>query len=164
MGDIHLNKLYRGQNLFGHLENNGVISAKGDSFSRSMKINEPMATFGNECTIGPSEKNSVISHQYDSNQYPTAGISTTPLYERALFYATSGGRNDGVIYVISRCKMTDHGIKEFDVNRIVRYPKLVMDQEVILVPISNTLPAEVIIEVIMVEAESVHSTDSSGCQ
>jgi len=139
--------------LLGHEKSNGIICAKGTTFYRTMRIGEPMALIGNGCTIGDSESNAVISHQQDSSIYPTAGISTTPIYERAELYATSGGVEDGVIYKISRELLSQYNVREFIVSDFMTNPKIPEDHEVILAPLGYSLPSEIIVDVINVSKD-----------
>lgn len=145
--------LYRGQSLSGHKINDGIINAKGTTFTRTMRIGEPMARIGNGCRIGETEANAVISHQQDSSSYPTAGISTTPFYERAVIYATSNGRVDGVVYKISRNLLLKYNVREFVVSDYMTRPKIPEDHEVILVPPGYSLPPETIVDVIPVNLQ-----------
>jgi hypothetical protein len=43
-------------------------------------------------THGASARNAVLRHELRQEGFPTAGVSTTPAWGRAEFYATAGGR------------------------------------------------------------------------
>ena len=100
-------------------------------------------------TWGESETNAVIEHQHAQQGLPTSGLSTTPIFERAKYYAL--GRNKaGCGYVISIGTefLPSLGVKLFIVNEIVRSPAIPEDQEVILVAASSgVLPEQAVIEV-----------------
>jgi hypothetical protein len=100
---------------------------------------------------GECEANAVIEHQQHQAGYPTSGVSTTPLWDRALFYATAGGQHPrGYIYVIDRARLAQLGVKEFVVSEIVPMPSIPVDSEVILVAADlGPIPAECVVEVIL---------------
>jgi hypothetical protein len=100
------------------------------------------------CFWGKNAENAVVHHQQHQAGYPTSGISTTPHFERALFYATEGGKHSvGYVYVIDTDRCREHGVSLYVVNDIVPQPSIPEDEEVILVASDfGALPPEIIIE------------------
>ena len=105
-------------------------------------------------TYGSSINNAIILHQRDSTEFPTSGISTTPIFERARFYALMGGENKkGFVYKIDRASLINNKVKEYWVQEYTRLPNIPEDDEVILVSGSNSdLDKSIIVEVIEVFA------------
>lgn len=103
---------------------------------------------------GESTQNAVIEHQQHQAGYPTSGVSTTPLLERAKFYATNGGKSPlGYIYVISFEALKSEGVTAYVVNEIVPMPSVPEDEEVILVAREfGSLPRNIVVEIIECEA------------
>ena len=95
------------------------------------------------------EENAVIEHQLHQAGYPTSGISTTPLIERAKYYATHGGKLEtGLIYVIDQELCKQHNVKIYVVPEVVPIPSIPEDKEVVLVANDfGTLPMEIIVDV-----------------
>jgi hypothetical protein len=145
------NLLYRGVNekLYGEL--NGELRPKDDKpFLNHPKWDQ--AQWGN-VTWGESKHNAIVEHQQHQAGYPTSGISTTPLYDRALFYATELDINStGYIYVIDRSKCETLGVSVYEVNKIVPFPSVIIDKEIVLVANDfGILPQELVIEIHKVE-------------
>lgn len=98
------------------------------------------------------EENAVRQHQWQQAGLPTRGISTTPFYARALFYAQS----NKVIVKIDTSLFDDLGIITFDVNEVlgerpsdIAVPE---DNEIILVYEKNgNFPSEIIAEVTKIQ-------------
>ncbi|MFX8082960.1 hypothetical protein ABTK87_19800, partial [Acinetobacter baumannii] len=81
-----------------------------------------------------SKENAVIEHQHLQLGLPTSGISTTPVFERAKFYALGPEQvGEGVVLVIDRNLCEGLGISEFIVAEYTRNPAVPEDHEVILV-------------------------------
>lgn len=99
---------------------------------------------------GENTQNAVIEHQQHQAGYPTCGVSTTPLFERAKFYATNGGKLPlGYIYVISLKALKSSGVTAYVVNEIVPMPSVPEDEEVILVARDfGTLSRDIVVEII----------------
>ncbi len=124
--------LFRGVSSAIHESGNGLRPKSSASFSYGATYGE--ATYGAGWTYGDSEANAVLKHQLDQAGAPTSGLSTTPIYERAVFYALSGGRHDvGYVYRINRRVLASHGIREFVVSRVTNAPSVPEDREVVLV-------------------------------
>lgn len=139
--------LYRGINLHFHEKFNGELQPKDNQvFSRSPEWDR--AEWGN-AFFGNNEANAVIEHQQHQAGYPTSGISTTPIIERANYYASGGGKYEaGIIYVIDPniCKALN--VSLYVVSEIVPHPSIPEDEEIILVAQDfGVLPVEVIVDV-----------------
>ena len=139
--------LYRGVSLEMHQKNGGQIVPKAcGPFTYSFHWDEYDWTSG--VTWDESETNAVIRHQLRQEGFPTSGVSTTPHFERAKYYATHNGK-DGVIYKIDRDILAYHGVKEFPVAGFATSPSIPDDEEVILVASNDeALPSEIVIEII----------------
>ena len=101
---------------------------------------------------GDTETNAVLRHQLRQEGFPTSGISTTPIYERAVFYATARGANGiGYVYKVDRQSLAHHGIREFVVSEFTDAPSVPEDEEVILVGGSGKpLPDDIVSGVVKV--------------
>ncbi len=62
--------------------------------------------------MGETEEHAVRQHHWQQKGFPTSGISTTPHFERAKYYAGK----DGVIEKIDRSLFNKYGIKEYVVK------------------------------------------------
>lgn len=96
-----------------------------------------------------SVENVVRQHQWKQNGWPTRGISSTPHYNRALFYAA----RKKVIVKIDTSKFAAFGIKTYDVNEILGFRKsdiaIPEDNEIILVSESDGMfPKDIISQII----------------
>ena len=102
---------------------------------------------------GENSANAVIDHQKNQAGLPTSGVSTTPHIDRAIVYATHGGRyKDGFIFLIERDHLELHGVSEYVVNAIVPRPSVPEDDEIILVARDyGPLPAGIIVEIKYIE-------------
>lgn len=141
------NFLYRGVNEKLYRELNGELRPKNHKpFLSHPKWDQAQ---WNNVTWGESRHNAVVEHQQHQAGYPTSGTSTTPHYDRALFYATKLDVNStGYIYVIDRSKCKKLGVSVYEVNKIVPFPSVTIDEEVILVANDfGSLPQELVIEI-----------------
>jgi hypothetical protein len=140
--------LYRGVNSEFYEAHCGQLQPKlRSSFTRSPEFGQD--EWGN-CYWGDSPLNAVVEHQRHQVGYPTSGVSTTPHFERAHFYATRGGELlAGFIYVIDTKLCTYHDVTLYVVNDVVPQPSVVVDDEVILVAKDfGVIPSAVIVDVI----------------
>ena len=144
---MQCNLLYRGVNPEHHARFNGQLEPK-----ETKPFIKP-AEFGrseyNNIEFNESELNAVIEHQQHQAGYVTSGISTTPIFSRACFYATHNGKYEkGFIYVIDKTLCEIHNVAIYNVNELVPQPSIPEDEEVILVAHNNgSLPSEVVIEI-----------------
>lgn len=97
---------------------------------------------------GDCRSNAVVKHQQDQAGYPTSGVSTTPHYERACFYATHGGRRDvGIVYVIDVGRCLSLGVTMFLVKAHALESSVPQDDEVILVAQDfGDLPQDIVVD------------------
>jgi hypothetical protein len=129
-----------------HEANRGQLIPKilSGPFTYTFHLGEKGLKFGCGAKLGASETNAVIRHQLNQEGFPTSGVSTTPIFERAKFYATAGGKKQGYVYKIGRSLLDKYGVKEFIVTNFTVNPSVPEDQEVILVasdfgPLSQTI-------------------------
>lgn len=142
--------LYRGVSKSLHEKLNGQLLPKATSpFIYTFHLDEGFH-LDSGATLDASQANTVIRHQLERAGFPTCGVSTTPHFDRARFYATS--RNgDGFVYQIDRTLLREHGILEYVVAEYVRCPSVPDDDEVILVASDNgPIPHSVVAEIIPV--------------
>jgi hypothetical protein len=96
-------------------------------------------------TLGERPEHAVRAQQWDSDKYPTSGVSTTPHRKQAESYAQS----NRIIVRIAVDRLAAHGIETYRVSDYVP-PKLITkpeDDEVILVrPGKKYLPKAIIVE------------------
>jgi len=103
-------------------------------------------------TFGPSEQNAIYGHQLDSKKFLTSGVSTTPFFERARYYATGGCKFSGYVFKISREIFIASGGSEYIVSEWVTEPQEPEDQEVILVDKEQgAIPKTAMIEVTFID-------------
>ncbi len=141
------NFLFRGVNLEFHKKFNGQLKPKDFcQFAKEFKWDE---FEWDNFYWDENENNAVIEHQLHQAGYPTSGISTTSVLERAKYYATHDGKYDsGVIYVIDPSICESLGVKLYVVRNIVPSPSIPEDDEVILVAKDfGEVPKEVIVDI-----------------
>ena len=110
--------LYRGENEEMYKCSGGALCPKliKQPFEHVFKLDGSIKCNGS-ATLGPSEKNAVYGHQLSSEKFPTSGISTTPVFQRAQYYATGGGRFVlGYVLKLDRKVLELVGAKEFIVS------------------------------------------------
>ena len=149
--------LFRGVSLSMHLGSEGRIAPKRQgAFEHEFTCDSTLITMDNSLvTIGPSEVNAVHWHQFAQDHHPTSGISTTPSFERAVYYATGGGVPGarGVVYEINRAGLDQCKVRQFVVAEYVTSPRVPVDDEVILVTESSEpLRAELVVRITEVAA------------
>ena len=149
---MSLDRLYRGVNEAMHVRSHGRITPKNQGAFEHVFTFDGTITFDSSATFGPSEQNAVLWHQLADDRDPTSGISTTPSFARAVFYATWGGE-PGVVYEIDRLALGHRGVREFIVAAYVAHPRVPEDDEVILVtPSGEPLPSDLVVHVSNVAA------------
>ena len=83
---------------------------------------------------GANEENAVVTHQLHQAGYATCGISFTPIYERAVVYATHDGKfKKGFVYETDTQKCAELDVSIYTVSEIVPSPSIPEDKEVVLV-------------------------------
>ena len=126
--------LYRGinQQQYELLLDTQILKPKGDEFAM-VHVADGTFKYDGSTTYGKSQQNSNAGHQMDSDRFKTAGISTTPLWHRAIFYALNGLRNNhGYILFFEKSILSSNGIELFIVKDFIPAPKIPDDDEVIL--------------------------------
>ena len=145
--------LYRGANPDLHKAGNVLRSKHQGAFEYPGKYGE--ATYGGGWTYSTSDANAVLRHQLDQAGFATSGVSTTPVYDRAVFYATSGpgGVNyeTGYVYKIARHALQAFGVREYVVSDYAKTPSIPADEEIILAGPGGVLPEDVVVEIIEVK-------------
>lgn len=143
--------LYRGVSNSIYRKNNGQLVPKRiESFRYAFHCGEGL-TCGSGVKCGSSETNAVIRHQLNQEGFPTSGVSTTPHFERAKFYATHNGKRTGYVYKIDRSLLAGHNVREFVVSEFAKRPSIPEDEEVILGASDfGPLPEEIVVQVIPV--------------
>jgi alanyl-tRNA synthetase len=146
--------LFRGVNSQLHQGGKGLHPKSTNAFSYGAQYGE--ANYGTGWTYGNTDANAVQKHQLNQAGFPTPGISTTPIYDRAAFYATAGGQHQtGYVYKINRQALRRHGVQEFVVNEFTTTSSVPEDQEVILVVSSGGgLPDAVVTETIKIASST----------
>ena len=143
--------LYRGISKSLHEKLKGQLLPKTTSpFIYTFHLNEGFH-FDSGAKLDASEANAVIRHQLKQAGFPTCGISTTPHFDRARFYATFRSIN-GFVYEIDRTLLKAHDVREYVVAQYVHYPSVPEDDEVILVASDNgPVPQDIVTKIIPVE-------------
>jgi hypothetical protein len=118
-----------------HAELDGRLMPKTSAaFEYGFKWGESGTRWGDGSTLGTSAANAVIRHQLEQAGYPTSGVSCTPHFERARFYALHGGTlTEGFIYKIDTAILRASGVQIFRVRNFSRDPSVPEDDEHILV-------------------------------
>lgn len=147
--------LYRGANPGLYRSTGGKLRPKvcGKDFKRPIYYGE--VYYGDGTVYDESARNAVIMHQRDSSKYRTSGVSTTPIYEIAVRYATHDGKHpSGYVYKIDATVLEMHGVTAYPVDQHAVKPAIPDDQEVILVASDfGALPDEIIVEVVEVRCD-----------
>jgi hypothetical protein len=146
--------LFRGVSEAFHQANGGLLRPKVQgAFSYEFKWDDPDFVFDSGITFDPTSTNAVIRHQLNQAGFPTSGISTTPILERATLYARGkDGKTSGYVFKIDRMALLPLGVTDFVVKQFC-VPSIPEDEEVILVVQHGShLPLSAIIEVIHVPA------------
>ena len=148
--------LYRGINEEMYRSSGGVLRPRliNTPFTYVFKADASVRADGS-ATAGPSEKNAVYGHQLSSEKFPTSGVSTTPVFQRAQYYAIKGGLYAlGYVFKLDRKVLESIGVKEYIVSKWVENPSIPEDEEVILIAQDQgELPMDVVVKVIDVSAE-----------
>ena len=145
--------LYRGVNKELHKQNKGELRPKGDKFTHEFYPSDHLYCSRN-IFPGECEQNAVVAHQFaelrTEQEFRSAGISTTPIPQRAKYYATHINESittDGYVYVIDRSKLGKFGVKQEVVSELVEFPRCPEDEEVILVAKNRgDLPIKIVVE------------------
>lgn len=125
------------------------------AFVYAYSYGEAGATYDSGVQYGETAANAVYRHQWERKGLPTSGISTTPIRDRARFYALSGGQaTRGYIYEIDASVLHEHRVREYRVADYVRTPAIPEDDEHILVSEDGgVIPAGAILRVVELSAD-----------
>jgi hypothetical protein len=97
-------------------------------------------------TLGKRPEHAVRAQQWDSNKYPTSGVSTTPHLKRAEYYA----QNHRTIAKIALDRLDQFNVQTFRVSEYIHSSQLCVpeDDEVILVCVdAGCFPKEIIADI-----------------
>jgi hypothetical protein len=145
-----VNILYRGISERLYEETRGVLRPKVyKPFQSFATAGERISYCGSGIVCGESAANEVVRHEYMRSGEPTSGISTTPIFQRAVCYATHDGQYaSGFIFTIDRNILSNYGVTQYIVKDIKPFPSVPEDEEVILVAHDfGDLPEGVILSV-----------------
>ena len=135
--------------LWGQVE--GKVIEKGRARIVEVFLLDGSITFDGSWTLGNSVTNAVRRHELRQEGFPTSGISTTPLLDRARFYATQGGSVQGYVLKIDRSLLSRFTVTEYVVKEWVNNPSVPEDLEVILVAADfGPLPGDIVVEILQV--------------
>jgi hypothetical protein len=145
--------LYRGVSKKLHEENNGRLTLKGGKFTHMFYPSDHLYP-SRSIFVGECEQNAVVTHQSPELRaeqgFRSVGISTTPIFEKAKYYATHinpSVTTDGYVYVIDCGKLDKFEIEQKIVSELVEFPRCPEDKEVILVAKDRgDLPIEIVVE------------------
>lgn len=144
--------LYRGVNpdLYRNTDGKLIPKACGEVFKRGAYYGE--AYWDDGSVYGESDRNAVIVHQRDSSKHHTSGVSTTPIREKAVRYATHNEKYpSGYVFKIDTTLLEANGVTAYSVAEHATQPALPNDQEIILVAKDfGALPDAIIVEVVEV--------------
>ena len=145
--------LYRGVSKELHKKNNGRLIPRGDKFTHMFYPSDHLYP-SRSIFVGECKQNAVVTHQFaelmTEQRFRSAGVSTTPIFERAKYYAThinASVTTDGYVYVIDRNKLDKFEIEQKIVSELVEFPRHPEDEEVILVAKDRgDLSKEIVVE------------------
>ncbi|ROT45047.1 hypothetical protein [Pusillimonas sp. NJUB218] len=138
--------LYWGVSLRMHQQNCGKLAPRGNKVSVTARY-DGRASYDGTFTHGETETNTVHAHHIDSGLWGGAFISTAENLEVAKCFATSGGKERGIVYVLDVSRFNDLGI----IMRRVDGPKYPEESEVsIRASDGGNIPNEAIVDVIEV--------------
>ncbi|EGM79090.1 hypothetical protein Rhein_0708 [Rheinheimera sp. A13L] len=129
--------LYRGVCEERYQELKGILSPKksGDEFASEACFRDECGPgWGSGIVFGKSDINAVVLHQWQQAAIPTSGISSTPHFERARFYALSAGKSHkGYVFKLSIHQLHQDNVTIYRVNELVPCPAVPEDDEHVLV-------------------------------
>lgn len=146
-------RLFRGVSRPHFDRTAGMLTPKiREEFAYTWRYGEEHLVFGSGAVFGRSHINAVIRHELHQNAYPTSGISTTPSFSRAQFYALAGGTElEGFVFVLDQLSLVTSGVTAYRVADFATRPSVPEDDEVILVHRDHwTLPEEIIVDILPV--------------
>ena len=145
--------LYRGANSEFHDANDGMLLPKTNDRFEYVYKHDGTIKYDGSAKYGNCEHNAVLRHELNQEGFPTSGISTTPIKDRAKFYALGGSKFErGYIYKIDRELLKEYRVKEYIVAEWIKSPSIPEDKEVILVADNDgALPKSIVVEIFKVK-------------
>lgn len=119
----------------------GYVEPKGREFQLMFTYDKIKLPDGKEhlikhagsITYGLSSQNAVFGHQINSNKFPTSGISTTPIWERAMYYALKGlKKGNGVILEMNLNNLDKSEFEWHEINKLIANPTCREDNEILI--------------------------------
>jgi hypothetical protein len=147
--------LFRGVNPQLHADTKGILVPKTfEPFRYAFHYGESVY-YGGGAVYGESTANAVLRHQQNQAGFPTSGVSTTPIVERAAIYATLSSKySSGFVYKIDTAQLPLFDVTAYVVADYAVQPSVPEDNEVILVAQDfGALPREIVVEIIEVHNE-----------
>lgn len=143
--------LYRGVSALMYEKLNGKLTPKkeGTPFSTYVGCGQTHAVCGSGVMSGKCDQNSIVLHQWKQEGHPTSGLSFTPHYDRALFYAKHGGKYErGYIFRVDVSIFESLGGTVYSVNKRVPAPSIPQDDEHILIAKGfGSIPDECVVQI-----------------
>jgi len=139
--------LYRGFGIGTYATIAASLTPKAQGTFEQMFFHDDLISYDGSALYGLSSRNAVLLHQLNQAGFPTAGVSTSPFRERAVFYALGAGtHSEGLVITIDRDSLAKHGVVEYVVSVTVTNPSVPEDEEVILVSASGgPLPLAIVV-------------------
>ena len=107
---LSLGYLYRGVSADLDQQNERRLRPKGNMSEVVLKVGDPDIKVDGTWRIGSCEENAVRAHQLGLDRYNGCFISTSRCKSVAEKFATSGGNEDGHIYVIDESLLAQNGV------------------------------------------------------
>ena len=146
--------IYRGINneMFSIISREKLIHPKAHEFSIVFS-HDGSIYYDGSATYGKSKRNAVLGHQIDSSKFRTSGISTTPHFKRAKYYALNNNKySKGYILEFDTDKLDLNEYELIVVSEIVKSPKIPEDSEIILRRFdNNSIPYMLITNLIEID-------------
>lgn len=141
--------LYRGVNAERYAATGGQLIPKTTAPFPYVFRHDGAIRHDGSATYGKSVQNAVLRHELRQEAFPTSGVSTTPHWSRARFYALEGGRSErGYIITIARDTLANFAVMKYIVSQCIPHPSVPEDDEVILVSTDfSQIPAQLVVAI-----------------
>ncbi len=151
--------LYRGVSKVEDERNKGRLVPKGTTPEVVLRY-DGSATYDGTYLHGPSVHNTARAHHIDTGRYDGSGISATRSEMQAIKFATTGGLEDGFVYVIDETKLEAAGVSAVEFSD----PLHPHEQEVTLIERSgNALPDGIVVEKYAVDSSGKRTVADALC-
>lgn len=128
--------VFRGVNfdLWKVINDEKVIKPKGLGLDFEITFkHDGSIRYDGSATFGSSIQNAVNGHQISSDKFPTSGISTTPIWERAMYYALRGlNKGNGVILEMNLNNLDKSEFEWHEINKLIANPTCREDNEILI--------------------------------